>query len=808
MKDWTPDREGFITHYMVSGPLVEPFESGGADPNQLRHEAHLRSLMATHAPVDASAPILAGKPGRLGLPWRFAGGRDGAFLNLSDFYSVLKRVRFDAATVLCVPEDREVTAVVWSYAAVDVYCNGRLAGGVPSPVYKPIRSVRLTLPLRAGRNTVYLACEALGVRDTRSVVALQLSGAGGVTVTLPDSRLAEEAAVSLDFLESAALTPDRLRFFRPVPDGCEWAWLRHDPDFVKDNLPPCWQPVESGEALPLPPGEAVLALRVPTSGGWVRRVFERTEQIQPLFVSPTPTPEENLQLIYRRIAAVESLSRGEEFGFPISNILARYYLGDRSYDDNRLMAETLRLIDLRVDCSDFLVCGLLRWLEKCDPDKAAFAAARKTLLGFRYWMDQSGKDGMCFWSENHCLMFFVSAMHAGRLFPEAHFSAAGMSGAQLHAWGRGKVLEWLGDLEENGFEEFHSTVYTCVTFAALLHVVDFGEEDMSSRAARITDTMLRQLALHTFRGGIIAPQGRVYRGVLYPFAAGAMALMNLADPAQPYSYGEGWLGFYASSRYVFPSDMKELMAKEASLSYVSGSARIVLEKHRNWCLTSVQSPREPFTRWKNIAHEEDADPHTYDFVKSYNECFHGTTCFQPGVWGYQQHLWYAALDGAAVVFINHPGVPSEGGDLRPGYWHGNGVFPALRQEGALLGLIYRIPESHPVSFIHLYAPLCRFDEVKEAGGWLLLRKGQGYIGLWSSAPMESWQGMNTDCERRMEGRETACLCLCAGEEMDGMAAFERAALALCPAYDSAAGRLTAEGFKLVYLPGEDDTQYL
>ena len=195
-------------------------------------------------------------------------------------------------------------------------------------------------------------------------------------------------------------------------------------------------------------------------------------------------------------------------------------------------------------------------------------------------------------------------------------------------------------------------------------------------------------------------------------------------------------------------------------------------------------------------------------MKSFNECFHGTTCIQPGVYGYQQHLWYAALDGEAAVFINHPGSTSEGGDLRPGYWHGNGVFPALKQEGHLLGMIYRIPEAHPIHYIHLYLPECRFEEVRREGDWILARKGKGFIGLWSSRPMEPWNGMNFRCEQRMWGDETACLCACAGREIRDMESFSAWTRTLSPAWDPDTGTLRAGTLALTWEPGRDETQYL
>ena len=811
MSTWQLDPQGFISHYMVSGPSVQPLPSANQDPNLLRFESGLRQRIARHAPVPDPASVDVTVPGRLGLPWRFLGGRDTSLVNLSSFYSTMQQVRFDAVTVLVSPVAQQISAVLWGYTAVDVYCNGQRVGGLAQPVYKPIQRCALNLPLRAGSNLIYLACETLGVRDTRSVVGLQLPLPAGrdLRVTLPSESLARQAAASLAFLEGLSLQQDRLLFASPAPRGAAWACARvGEPDHALAHLPLAWQPIDGCSQVALPAGEAYIRLRAPVGGGWISRLLERTEQLQP---APGPaglSPAESLRAALRRIAAVENFDRGEDFGFPVCNLLARQALGCPSQKDPQLFDEMLSLIERRVDCADFLVCGLVRYLKNYPVSPARADRVRQVLTGFRYWMDQSGFDGMCFWSENHCLMFYASAMTVGQLYPDDLFPLAGLSGRDLSAWGRRMILAWLEDVERNGFEEFHSTVYMCVTLAALLNVIDYASQDISLRAARVTDHMLTLLAMHTFKGGIIAPQGRVYRGALYPFAAGAMALMNLADSAQPCDLGEGWLAFCATSKYTFPRGMKQLMADEASCSYTSGNARIVLEKHPDWCLTSVQIPREPFVRWPNVARSPGVDPASHAFVKSFNECFHGTTCFQPGVYGYQQHLWYAALSGEAAIFINHPGSTSEGGDLRPGYWHGNGVFPALRQQGNLLGLIYVIPPDHPIHYVHLYCPECRFNELRQQGPWLLLRKGQGYIGLWSSVPMEPWSGMNFRCERRLWGSETACLCVCAGREIPNMDAFAAYAQALQPAWHPETRTLSARGYALSWAPGQDDTQFL
>ena len=247
--------------------------------------------------------------------------------------------------------------------------------------------------------------------------------------------------------------------------------MRSEYDFSKVHRPPLWHDVRTHGRYPLSDAEICIRLDVPAGDAVLSRTFERTDRIRPALIRPVPSFEENLDLIYHRIAAVESLTRSDTFGFPIANMLARAYTGTQTRHDRDLLMETLSLIEQRVDCADFLLCGLIRYLRNYDVTDAEMDRVREVLTGFRYWMDQDGFDGMCFWSENHCLMFYISAMNAGELFPDAEFPLAGKTGRELYAWGRDRILDWLQDVETYGFEEFNSTVYTCVTFAALLNVI-------------------------------------------------------------------------------------------------------------------------------------------------------------------------------------------------------------------------------------------------------------------------------------------------------------------------------------------------
>ena len=51
MSGWKLGLDGFVTHFMVSGPQEEPYFNEAKDKNQLRYEAYLRSVIAEHKPV-------------------------------------------------------------------------------------------------------------------------------------------------------------------------------------------------------------------------------------------------------------------------------------------------------------------------------------------------------------------------------------------------------------------------------------------------------------------------------------------------------------------------------------------------------------------------------------------------------------------------------------------------------------------------------------------------------------------------------------------------------------------------------------
>ena len=80
------------------------------------------------------------------------------------------------------------------------------------------------------------------------------------------------------------------------------------------------------------------------------------------------------------------------------------------------IGELCAFVDTRRDCADFRVIALLAvMLEGVVPDESA-EAVKRSLTAFKYWMSEPGDDAMCFWSENHQLLFATGEYLAGAAF--------------------------------------------------------------------------------------------------------------------------------------------------------------------------------------------------------------------------------------------------------------------------------------------------------------------------------------------------------------------------------------------------------
>jgi hypothetical protein len=770
---------GYLRHWLVAGPRETPYSGPPGEENVLRREAldPTRVEPPLHAELGATGPF--------GMPWRFHYPGHNFFVELSSFYFQLTLVDAYAFTEIESPRDQTADALFWVAGAADLWLNGTHLTRFDPIRYMYPDAQPLRLPLRRGPNTLCVRLQCFGVRDTRILFGLQLRDAApDLRVRLPGPAADTAALVAAAAWLDGVRTEGRSVVTSTLP-----APLHAEIRLAGPSTIPWQQNASRIDLAGVAPFRQSVA--VTAAGQTLLRNFEIPANQAP---AAAPAPGSDFQRpLLERIAAV-TFSRAQDgrgfVGLPA--LTARRLLGRSHPDDAPAFAHAIARTDLREDCADFTLAMLLRLLALGLATPEEGAEIRRTALAFRYWNDEPGNDAMCFWSENHSLLFHGCQRIAGLHFPAETFTNSGRTGAEQAALALDRCRAWLDHLEPRGFDEFLSSVYMPITVLALLNLVDFAQDaDISRRAAALIDRIYRDLALQSFRGVTVGPQGRVYRDVLYPEKSGTQMLLAFATPearcpAEDGSDTAHWYVFLASSpAYRPPKDLAELMRQPASRRYRHASVEIVLHKTRDYLLTSLAIPA-PLV-------DEKGQP----------------AGLQPGWGGYQQHAWQATLAPGCHVFVNHPGCSFDESKARPGYWYGNGVLPRVTQHDGALTAIYSIPDGsqpyprrstaewfwpiggcpvpfdlHPIPFTHAHWPADAFDRQEIRDHWAFGQKDSGYVALWCSAPLQPHDDVLTGRELRAWAPRCAWLVLCGSVEQDGpFADFIDACLARQPEFD-------------------------
>ncbi len=441
----------------------------------------------------------------------------------------------------------------------------------------------------------------------------------------------------------------------------------------------------------------------------------------------------SVKMNHKCFPGIEMLSRGE------------------CIDEDQIL-EVLHFIDTRYDCADFRLVCILRSLYAY-PDlisKETLAAMKKTVLGFRYWMDEPGQDSMCFWSENHQLLFATCEYLAGQLYPGEIFSNSGMTGEDHSKKGKAAIQRWLKRRFEFGFSEFHSNTYYEEDIAPLSLLTAFSkEEELRQGATILLDLLLLDLALHQFEGYFCAASGRCYEVQKKdPQRQDVLDIMKKAfgfHPDREYDYTRLSAEFVLNKAYHVPKALQDI-ARWGQPLEIHDSMGIdlteVKEKFQGartaedmgaylWAMEAFTNPESVnmtmrlFRLWNMRGNDFLKDLKVLDkpflrrlgllppLVSLLNPVTQGVAIqrgnvityktgdymlsaaqhHHPGEFGDQQHIWQATLSGGVTVFTTHPGAAffeDNARNFSPSYWVGNGVNPDAAQHKNVLLCLYRL----------------------------------------------------------------------------------------------------------------------
>ncbi len=792
---------GYIHNWIVAGPHATPVldleNYQGADYKlQIARHYYDKNSGVTQTPVETEALQI----GDAKLDWNYFRCDDDHFVDCTAFYHTCHYLRSWAYTRVVTPAAQDVTCVLTTNGPADVWINGAHAHRQEHFHHQIPHSVSFQTKLIEGHNEILVRFEEVAARECPYAMALQIKDLPrDAFVFIPTvhegvaRRQVIERAIEVAYLDRDVFVWDDEITVHWSPDLVTSAELT-----ARLQKPPAWVYAEAqltasaGHDAPLsapytlPEGQFHVFL-IPT----LREYYEGNLRLERK-IALTSLKNKYAQSPYgtfdeRRGEALLDAAQREQNVFSEIAKMALGYWNDLKLD---VIMQTIDGINARKDCSDFFLVGLLGMMIRYGGDVSFPESLKQPLeecvLNFKYWMDEPGEDAMCYWSENHQILFHACEILAGQLYPDRTFTNVGKTGRWHREKGERMALSWLHKRGAGGFREWDSNCYFEEDLLALSHLADLAEsQPVYDLATVVMDKMFFTMAVNSYKGTFGSTHGRTYtqhiKSARGESTAGVSRLMWGMSAFNDKILAT--VSLACMQNYGFPLIIGDIAA---DLPDEMWNRERHAGKLEAWC------DRET-GEWQ-------VNKVTYK-TPDYMLC--SAQDYRPGEPGYQQHVWQATFSPDAVVFVTHPPCLSEEGSHRPGCWHGNVVLPRVAQWKDVLIAIHKLPEDDWLGFTHAFFPVWAFDEYvlsdsrrmsADAKGhkWAFARKGDGYIALTAARDLEFiTRGDNAYRELRSYGTRNAWLCHLGRAALDGdFRAFQDKMLALDITFGDLSARCT------------------
>lgn len=485
--------------------------------------------------------------------------------------------------------------------------------------------------------------------------------------------------------------------------------------------------------------------------------------------------------------------------------------GVKITDWNRL-DETLEYINGQYDTSDFDMVNLVRIIYEYGDQIPVDVRTRidQALLNFRYWWDEPGGNSLCYWSENHQILFAAAEYLVGQKYPDTLFPKSGLTGKQHMAKARQRALDWMGMRWKYGFTEFYSNVYYTEDIGGMINLIDFADEEVSKKMQIIMDLLLYDVAAQNVNTMFISVSGRAYERNRK--GGPKSTLGGITN----YYWGDGEkikaglsYGLVTTKKYKLPQVLKEIAKDTATVvikqcngldiselkseGYYGTDTRSMMMQ---WGMEAFTNPEivrnslhlirkndmtsnaflkdfkfldfsifrwlhlEPFlvrmiNPQSNGVAIQKGNTYTYK-TKDYS--IYTAQDYHPGTYGDQQHVAGMNIGNSFSIFHSHPAVEKDKNSKGPGYWVSYGHLPHVAQEGNVNLSIYNIPrrkglvEYALLDYTHAYFPGEKFDTIVVTANYAIGKKGDTYCAFIGKNPLSFRE--NTTDDLIQQGKQT------------------------------------------------------
>lgn len=496
--------------------------------------------------------------------------------------------------------------------------------------------------------------------------------------------------------------------------------------------------------------------------------------------------------------------------------------GNNDVDWNKLIP-TLKFIDNQYDTSDFKLVNLIRILYEFSDNIPVHTKDKidSTLLNFRYWMDEPGENGMCYWSENHQILFSSAEYLIGNFYKDKVFNNSGLYGYEHSIKAKQRILDWLELRWLYGFTEFYSGVYYIENVAALLNLIDHSDdEEIVVKSKIILDLIFYDIASQSYNGMTVSVSGRAYesnrKGGRHETMGGISEYLlfdKQLSSNMVFALGN-------STSYCIPSifnqivnDSSDVVIKQSnglnleelkyenlygtddrsilmqwgmeaftnasvinnSISYIRKNRMFSNEflkdfRYLDFSLLNLLSLHSPISKFIKPSTDgkviERGNTYTYR-TKDYS--IYSVQNYNPGEYADQHHVAGMNIGNKFSIFHTHPARKYEDDSHSPNFFVGYGRLPHVVQDYNVSLSIYNIPsipgfmEEYILDYTYVYFPINKFDSVYINSNYIFGKSGNVYCALIGSSDLS----IESDEIIIQEGRNNIWIIEAGSFEKDG-----------------------------------------
>jgi len=450
---------------------------------------------------------------------------------------------------------------------------------------------------------------------------------------------------------------------------------------------------------------------------------------------------------------------------------------------------TLEYINSQYDCSDFDLVNLIRIIYEYGDLIPANTRMKidSTLLNFRYWWDEPGGNSMCYWSENHQVLFASAEYLAGQKYPDRVFPNSGLTGKEHMDKARKRVLDWMEMRWNYGFTEFYSSVYYKEDIGGMINLIDFADDEISKKMQIVMDLLLYDVATQNVKTMFISVSGRAYEGNRK--GGHGLTLGGLTD----YYWGSGekigpglMYGMITTRKYVLPPVLREI-ARDTNAMVIRQSNGLDISELKSedyfgtdtrsmmmqWGMEAFSNPEVVRNSLSLIRRNQMfSNSFLKDFkmmdlsilrllhlepllIRAVNPSTNGVAIqkgntytyktkdyslysvqgYHPGTYGDQQHVSGMNIGNSFCIFHTHPALEKDKHSQSPNYWVGYGHLPHVAQNGRVSLAIYNTlaqkgwMEPALLDYTHAWFPKAGFDSTLVTENFALGKKGNTYCAF-------------------------------------------------------------------------------